>query len=409
MRNLAVVWVRSLNVRMKTPIFIIIPLLTILLVIGMPIFEPDMLDSYLECNGKTSVTIPLTVTTIGGWDDYPVEAFLPCTNLTSINVNKRNLAFSSIDGVLFDKSKQTLLAYPRGKQGAYNIPNGVSTIEMGAFSNCLGLTSVTVPNSVTTIKRFAFYDCTSLTSITIAMDNAHYSSEDGVLFDKNKTTLILYPAGKQGISYTLPNNVTEIGNEAFESCTNLTSITIPNGVTKIGTSAFSGCTSLTSITIPGSVTSINNGIIFGIFDNCTNLTSINVNEDNTEYCSIDGVLFSKTKNTLIRYPSGKQGTYTIPNSVTEIGVNAFLGCTNLTSVTIPNRVTSIRNKSFKYCRNLRSITIQNPTPPNVESSVFDEISPNACFYVPAGSITAYRDANGWKEFNCIKAIASAPE
>jgi hypothetical protein len=100
-----------------------------------------------------------------------------------------------------------------------------------------------------------FIECTNLTSITVDNANANYSSLDGVLFNKNKTTLILFPGGKGGSYTTIPNSVTSIGDYAFEFCTNLTSITIPNSVTFIG-DAFQFCTNLTSITIPNSVTSI---------------------------------------------------------------------------------------------------------------------------------------------------------
>lgn len=135
-------------------------------------------------------------------------------------------------------------------------------------------------------------------------------------------------------------------------------ITIPSQidgkpVTSIGSCAFHGCSSLTSITIPNSVTSI--GIAF---DWCKKLTQINVDTANTVYSSVNGVLFSKDKTELIRYPEGKADTsYAIPNGVTSIGYWAFCDCYSLTSITIPDSVTSIGTMAFEDCSSLTSITI----------------------------------------------------
>ena len=155
--------------------------------------------------------------------------------------------------------------------------------------------------SVTSIGHYAFSGCSGLTSVTI------------------------------------PNSVTSIGYQAFAYCSGLTSVTIGNSVTSIESYAFYDCTGLTSVTIPNSVTSIGEFAFYG----CTGLTEINVDENNTVYSSIDGVVFNKSQTELVCYPGGKQGAYTIPNSVTSIEESAFYGCSSLTSVTIPNSVTSI--------------------------------------------------------------------
>ena len=158
----------------------------------------------------------------------------------------------------------------------------------------------------------------------------------------------------QIISVDLPDELTSIGRYAFDFCTKLTQITVPDSVTSIGEGAFEYCTGLTEITIPDGVTSIG---IFA-FSHCTGLTSIYVDQGNTQYSSIDGVLFVKDHKTLIAYPAGRNDdSYTIPDTVTSIGRTAFCGCTGLQSITIPDSVTSIGEYAFYHCTGLTEITI----------------------------------------------------
>ena len=272
-------------------------------------------DSAFEwCDSLTSINIPNSVTTIGD------GAFWGCDSLTCItipssvvtiignpffywhgNLYNESKAFMYEDHVLFNKNKTTLIAY-RAKETNYTIPNSVTTIGEGAFSNCNSLTSINIPNSVTTIGESAFWGCYSLTSINI------------------------------------PNNVTTIGNRAFGACFSLTSINIPNSVTTIGGGAFSNCNSLTSINIPNNVTTIGEGA----FWQCFSLTSINIPNGVTTIG--EKAFWECTSLTSIN----------IPNSVTTIGEKAFWECTSLTSINIPNSVTTIGNSAFSNCRNLPS-------------------------------------------------------
>ncbi len=176
--------------------------------------------AFSECTDIKSVVIPNSVTSIDS------DAFYGCTSLTSIT-----------------------------------IPNSVTEIGWGTFGKCTSLTSITIPNSVTSIGNGAFANCTSLTTINVATGNKNYISVNGVLYNKDKTTIICYPAGKKDKNFKIPDGVTEIADSAFDCCASLTSITIPDSVTVIDDSAFSGCTSLTSIAIPNSVTHIGDGKI----------------------------------------------------------------------------------------------------------------------------------------------------
>jgi len=194
------------------------------------------------CTGLASVYIPSSITTIGSL------AFFGCSNLTALNVDTMNTHYRSINGVLFNREKTSLIYYPGGKIGSYSIPASVSSIETYAFYGCSGLTAITIPSSVTSVGDVAFGSCSGLSSITVDKANPNYISSNGVLFDIGENNLICYPIGKTG-SYSIPTSVRVIGNSAFENCKGLTSITIPSTITDLGTYALGDCTNLENIKI----------------------------------------------------------------------------------------------------------------------------------------------------------------
>lgn len=173
------------------------------------------------------------------------------------------------------------------------ISDGVTSIEDCAFYGCSFLENVTIPESVSSIGNYVFAECTSLKSINVASENTSYSSENGVLYNYDKTALLCYPAGKSETEFTVPESVVSIGICAFDSCSSLRSIKIPDSVTSIEEEAFYGCSSLINITIPDGVTSIKD---FTFYD-CSSLITV-----------------------------------TIPESITSIGNSAFKGCENLIEV-----------------------------------------------------------------------------
>jgi len=142
----------------------------------------------------------------------------------------------------------------------------VTRIGEEAFLLCTNLTAITIPDSVTSIGDWAFDECTSLTSIEAGQGNINYTDINGVLFNKLKTTLVAYPAGKTGTNYTIPKGVIRIDQLAFGYCRGLTSITIPDSVTSIGEEAFWGCTDLTSITFLGNAPSLAASVFRGVSD-----------------------------------------------------------------------------------------------------------------------------------------------
>jgi hypothetical protein len=233
-----------------------------------------------------------------------------------------------------------------GSGGAVVIPGTIAGLPVTGlkqllFRDCKSLTSVTIPESVTSIAEDSFNNCTNLNAISVSPGNSTYSSSaDGVLFNKDRTTLILCPGGKRG-SYSIPNGVAVIGNQAFTYCTGLTNVTIPYGVTSIGIYAFSGCWSLNSARMPDSVTSIGRQA----FGGCGKMISVTIPKGVTTIP--DTTFVSCTSLTRV----------TIPQGVTSIGVQAFGNCTSLTGITIPNSVTSIGEVAFTGCKALTSVSI----------------------------------------------------
>lgn len=228
----------------------------------------------------------------------------------------------------------------------------VTSIAYNAFKDCINLTSVIIGENINKFSNDIFSDCTALKEIIVSDNNPQYLSVDGILFNKDKTELIIFPNAKSG-TYTIPNSVISIHNRAFYGCTKLTSITIPEGITSIYQEAFYGCVGLTSINIPNSITMLSDQVFRG----CTNLKKFVVSNDNPRYSAIDGVLYNKNKTKLLSYPNAKSSTYTVPDGITSIGDYAFSDCIGLTSITIPNSVIEIGNSILSGCRNLQKLSL----------------------------------------------------
>ncbi|HSA00240.1 MAG TPA: leucine-rich repeat domain-containing protein [Candidatus Paceibacterota bacterium] len=290
--------------------------------------------AFISCSNLTNITIGNHVTTIGN------RAFLFCTSLASVTIP--NSVTHLGDWAFCDCSSLTELI----------IPNSLIQIGSQAFDGCIQLTYFTIPSSVSNIGMEVFRRCTNLTLITVDAGNTAYSSLDGVLFSKSQTTLLQCPGGKAG-SYSIPNGVTNIDRAAFAGCVSLTDILIPNSVSEIGSMAFYGCAQLTNIAIPSRVSNIGREA----FRLCSNLASITVDASNMAYCSLDGVLFNRSKTTLVQYPAGKTGSYNIPESVTNLDYAAFANCATLTGAAMPESITRIGDMAFEGCTSLTNIII----------------------------------------------------
>lgn len=334
---------------------------------------------FCDCSKLTSVTIGHSVTSIES------NFFLSCSALTTLIVDKDNPYFSVEDNVLFNKDMSRLIFSLPTKSGNYAVPNSVTTIDEAAFKGCRGLTSMEIPNSVISIGASAFSGCTGLTSLIVDNGNQSYSTEDNVLYNKDKSELLLCLPGRKG-NFVIPTSVKAIGAYAFCGCS-LTSIDIPNSVANIGSYAFD-CSGLTSIALPNSLTKIEDGVFAG----CS-LTSIEIPNS---IKTIGECAFAGSGLTSIE----------IPNSVTSIGASAFSGCSKLASISLPRSLTDIGDYAFFAIDNsLISVKVgwKEPIGKNFFTIGFNFqiIEEKTDLYVPRGTKEAYAAVFGWNRFKEI--------
>ncbi len=268
-----------------------------------------------------------------------------------------------------------------------SIPQGVMGIGPGAFAECSSISGrIVIPESVQVLGYSAFQDNLSLTGIDVEAGNQSYCSIDGVLFDKAKTSLMQYPAGKTDLSYQVPDGVEYIDGSSFSHSTNLEEIIFPESLKEIGTSAFFGCYNLKKANIPAGVEVCNPAA----FSACFALTEITVDDRNERLTDIDGNLFSKDKSVMIQYAAGKtQDTYEIPSTVTRINDAALINCRNLKTVIIPTSVTFIGQSAFAGCNALKNIYYKGSETQWRQIFILTENSglTNATIYFDSGEIS----------------------
>ena len=218
-----------------------------------------------------------------------------------------------------------------------DLPDQVESIGDNSFMNCEKLRNITIPGSVTSISGSAF-NRSGLENYAVDESNAVYASENGLLLDKAKKTLVSYPFARNEVT-GIPATVTAIGDRAFYGCQNLTSVTVPDTVEAIGSEAFSQCGNLKTIVVGDSVKEIGSQA----FANCTNLEYVKLPQGLTE---IPEKLFLFSGNF----------TVNIPASVKSIAKSAF-SYSNITSVTLPEGLESIGNQAFFYCSHLQSVDL----------------------------------------------------
>ena len=320
----------------------------------------------------------LTISGNGAMTDYANDYNQPWknyrTNITSLVIESgvthiANKAFdscSSLATVTFAAGSQLTTI---GNNAFYNcsglttiaIPSGVTTIGNSAFYNCSGLTTIAIPSGVTSIGNDAFKYCNSMTSFNVEAGNTNYSSDGGVLFNYDKTTLLLYPRGNTASSYTIPASVETIGQKAFRDNNKLTSVTISNGVKDINEDAFYSCGKLTSVTISASVETIGRNA----FNNCTKLATV---------------------------------AFAPCSQLNKIDESAFYKCQALTSITIPGSVEDIGGNAFKDCTKLASVTIYNPTVTALSTDIFRNNKSGRKIYVFSNCVDSYKSRSQFSDY-----------
>jgi hypothetical protein len=250
-----------------------------------------------DCPDLTRIHIPASVEVM---EDHAIGG---CPLLESITIDEGNTHYGIYDGVLMDKAQTRLIVYPAKLPGTtYTVPATVKTLDKLAFREVTNLKSVTIPAAVSNLEYDMFEYSYSLEEINIDHSNTNYCSEDGVVYNAKKDSLIVYPDGKPDKSYT-PNAATKVIEEyAFANASQLEKVTVPEGVTTISNAAFFKCYSLKEVIFPESVTLVGPSL----FAYCEKLESV-----------------------------------ILPPHITKISMATFFGCKALRSVTIPAEVTYI--------------------------------------------------------------------
>ncbi len=305
-------------------------------------------QAFAFCDALESVFISASVERIG------VSTFGYCKMLRDISVDADNLNYSALDGNLYTKDMSRLLQYASAKaETAYTMPDTVLCIDESAFSYCDALKSITLSDRLEEMGDYVFVYCRNLESITIPVTVKSIAKQafaactnlSSVTLGSGVTSI-----GDQAFAscaalknIVIPSDVTTIGYSAFSGCASLKEIIIPEGVKSIGENAFAHCKSLKSITFPKSVTEIGEAVL----KRCERIEMISVDEANSEYCSIDGNLYTKDKSTLIQYAVGKYETsFSVPNGVKRIAPHAFSDC-YFESLKLPDSVKSIEEYAFQ--------------------------------------------------------------
>ncbi|MCM1382849.1 MAG: leucine-rich repeat domain-containing protein, partial [Muribaculaceae bacterium] len=344
-----------------------------------------------EIDGKAVSTIGS-----GSYDEYVRYENVVNNNVTYVTVSE---GITVINNFAFARSNIT----------GIDLPESLITIRGCAFEGCSRLTSLKIPKNVEDNETFDF--CYELKSIEVDSENLYYSSEDGVLFDKNKTILLHYPEAKPDSEYTVPSSVKTINGNAIMNCYYLKNLNIPEGVEYIGFNAFWGMDGLETVTVPSTITTVE-GTYFSymsdllvICEDSVNPSLIREAKSVLKYTEQNGETavtgYSGTKQE-IKIPDTINGSTVtaisdgcfantnitsveIPDTVTEVGSNAFAGCGSLTEVVIPESVLSIRDGAFEGCENLTSIII--PEEAVVDSTAVPDTAAQITYTVTGNGVT----------------------
>ena len=380
------------------------------------------MGAFSFCTALNTVYASPKVTSIG------IDAFISCDNITTVCVDD----LVSWCNINFESSRSNpMFGANISLDGGVShikeliLPFGITEIKDYAFEGCIGIEKIHIPSSVKKIGMRAFYGMTPILSNIIVPNSI--VELDGSAFGKSVNLFCgdyVYSEGKSIIingclmsfideevsTYTIPNNVTSIGdsvfykhtnlkkviipksvrhigNSAFYGCSNLEDITIPDSVTEIGYSAFEYCSKLSHITIPSSVKWIG----YRAFKNCKSLSSVNWSKSNT-HIDIETFLECHSLTSI-----------DIPDSVMHIDYSAFANCKSLRRIVIGSGIEDIRGEAFYGCTDLREISIKSSTPPECHEDAFIsfrdiDILSKCEIIVPSSSIIVYKSVMFWRKY-----------
>lgn len=315
-------------------------------------------------SGLTEISIPKEIETIAN------QVFYKCEALKKIDFS---------DGV--KEIKEAAFSYCSALKEIH-LSKVLTKIGKEAFYACSSLTEITLPKKLINIGENAFGACKALKEIKVEAGNTAFTSIDGVLFNKEKTTLLTFPFANTA-NYQVPVGTTKIAPSAFSECNKLASIQFPNTLIEIGSEAFYKCLKLENITFPNSITAVGEGALYG----CEGLLQVELSKSMT---IIPDNLLSKCK---------KLQKIKIPEGINKIASQAFSNCSSLTQVEIPASVNSIEGESFKACESLNEIYCYIKEPLTIEEDVFKGVNVGTCnLYVTAKSIEQYKNSDVWKNF-----------
>lgn len=373
--------------------------------VSLPKNMKDISEGLFAKSGLKSVKLPAKVSII------KAKAFAGCKDLNKVTLNK--VIYAIGDSAFENSSLKTLKLNANMKyigNGAFrgtnvknvSLPSKVAYIGNRVFANCENLSTIKIPASVKGINPGAFNNCVNLKSIDVASGNKEYSSQDGVLYNKDKSKLIQYPLNKKNSSFTVPRSVDTIRSHAFEenshlksvtvsaknigeyafaSMGNLTKVVLQSGVNTIGEGAFESNYSLTSLTIADSVKKIGSRAFRGssiksvhipsslesfnsnVFEECYKIAEFTGGRGK-KFRVDGGVLYDAGMKKLIMYPPKKKGsTFAVPSSVTSLGYDAFSHVSALKELSFSKSIKSMPYGCISNCSNLQSVTFDDGTNP----------------------------------------------
>ena len=359
-------------------------------------FQVTAIGSAGEYTNVTAVNLPSTLKTIktnafsksqittinipAGTDDIYDGAFAQIENLTAITVDAGNSKYTAEDGILYeDKSgNKYLKAYPVAKAGTtFTVPSGVYGVSTNAFQLAKNLTTITLPASIqdlpTSAEANGFTSAANLTAIKVDAGNTKFKDEDGVVLTQDGKTLVAYPFARRGVPdpnyngplatmhagevYTIPNSVETIAKGAFAQVQHITAVKL-NNVKKISAGAFYSVRNLRNVELGASVETIEDGAITGSPD----FTRFAVDSNNPNYTAdAEGIIYTKNKEELVLYPSGRAGEYSTLPTTKKIRKRAFYYAQKVTKVNFNSALENIDNDAFQTTTALKEITFAAPS------------------------------------------------